>query len=894
MIFFKWFHRSVKLQPYKSATQEKSKRITKVGFPKIYAFLIALILITCNSQAQVKVTPASERLKSFTQREALQKKSLLDSVPFHNIGPSVMGGRVVDVDVNPDDPTEFYIAYATGGLWHTINNGQSFTPVFDSADVITIGDIAVNWKTGTIWVGTGEVNSSRSSYAGIGVYKSKDGGKSWQYLGLPESQHIGKILLHPTDDNIAWVAVLGHLYSPNKERGVYKTTDGGKTWKQTLYVDDNTGAVDMDINLQNPDEVYASSWYRTRRAWNFEPAGKTSGIYKSKDGGNTWKLLTSSDSGFPTGDSTGRIGIAVYPKNPQIVYAVVDNQKARPDTAKKDTSKYLLKDFKDLTKEGFARLNNNKLDTFFKANGLSKRYNAKDVKRLIETGQLKPTAIYDYLYTNDGFQGLPIGCEVYRSDNGGESWHKTNQKGLPLVFSTYGYYFGKIYISPVNDQKIVLPGFVVEASEDGGKTFKRIDNGNVHADNHACWIDPKRDTHMILGNDGGGNITYDNGAHWAKINAPAVGQFYSVVTDNAKPYNVYGGLQDNGVWYGPSTNKENENWHSSGNYPFKTIMGGDGMQVQIDQQDNVTTYTGFQFGNYSRLNRTNPRATSKRITPQHSLGEKPYRFNWQTPVLISQHNQEVIYFGGNKLFRSFNKADTFYVAGNDLTKGEKKGDVPYGTITTISESPLRFGLLYVGTDDGNIQLSKDDGYSWTLLNAASKKVQKGSLPQNLWISRVLASQYKESRVYAALSGYRNDDFAPYLYVSEDFGTTWKSLSNDLPIEPINVIREDAKNENILYVGTDGGLYVSFDKGQHFMMWNAGLPRSIPVHDISIQQRENEIVLGTHGRSIYIAKLDDVQGLQKDKDWLKKKPKPAKAKEKDDNHDDEHMAEKETD
>jgi photosystem II stability/assembly factor-like uncharacterized protein len=854
-------------------------------------FFPSLLLVTVFTNAQIKPTPAELRLKGMQQRQVLKAKSVLDSIKFRNIGPSIMSGRVVDVDANPSDPTEFYVAYASGGLWYTNNNGQSFIPVFDSAEVITIGDIAVNWKTRTIWVGTGEVNSSRSSYAGIGIYKSKDNGKTWQYLGLPESHHIGKIQLHPTDDNIAWVAALGHLYSPNKDRGVYKTTDGGATWKQTLSIDDNTGAIDIDINPSNPNEVYAAAWYRTRRSWNFEEGGKTSGIYKSTDGGNTWSLLTKQGSGFVTGDVVGRIGITVYPKNPQIIYAIVDNQTARPDTTKKDSTKYVLSDFKNLTVEQFALLNEARLDTFFKNTGMARRYNAKDVKRLIATGQLKPTAIYDYLNVNTGFEGTPVGAEVYRSDDGGQSWKKTNTKPLNL-YSTYGYYFGKIFVSPYNDQKLVITGFDIEMSNDGGKTFVRIDKENTHADHHIAWIDPQKDSHIIIGNDGGCNITYDNGQHWFKANTPAVGQFYSVFVDNARPYNVYGGLQDNGVWYGPSNNRDNYDWYDNGNYPFKSIMGGDGMQVQVDTRDNVTAYTGFQFGSYSRLNRLNPRETSKRITPQHQLGEKPYRFNWQTPVLISKHNQDIIYFGGNKLFRSFNRADTFIAISGDLTNGGRPGDVPFGTITTIAESPLRFGLLYVGTDDGNIQLSKDVGSTWTLLNPTpTKKGQAAVLPQGLWVSRLIASQYKEGRVYASLNGYRDDDFNAYLYASDDYGTSWTQLGKDLPAEPLNVIREDPKNENILYVGSDGGLYVSFDRGQSFMMWSAGLPKSIPVHDIAIQERENEIVLGTHGRSIYIAKLEDVQGLQKDKDWLKKKPVSKEPERNRRNNDEPSMEEK---
>jgi photosystem II stability/assembly factor-like uncharacterized protein len=845
-------------------------------------FFIGFLTVTVFTNAQSPVTSAQQRLERLKQRQALEQKSVLNTIAFRNIGPSVMSGRVVDISANPADPTEFYVAYASGGLWYTKNNGQSFVPVFDSTDVITIGAIAVNWKTGTIWVGTGEVNSSRSSYAGTGVYKSNDKGKTWQYIGLPESHHIGKIQLHPTDNNTAWVAVLGHLYSPNKERGVYKTIDGGATWKQTLFVDDNTGVVDLDINPQNPNEVYAAAWYRTRRAWNFEEGGKTSGIYKSVDGGNTWALLTKEGAGFPVGDGVGRIGIAVYPKNPQIVYAVMDNNFRKPDTAKKvDTLTYVLRDFEKITKEQFLQLNPKRLDTFLKRNRMYPRYTAQMILERISNGTLQPNAVWDYLYDANTalFETPIIGAEIYRSDNGGQTWRKTHAKDLPSLYNTYGYYFGKIFVSPVNENKIVVTGFDLQMSTDGGKTFTKINKENTHADHHIAWIDPARDNHFIIGNDGGANITYDDGAHWFKANTPAVGQFYSVTVDNAKPYNVYGGLQDNGVWYAASTVKENMGWYETGDNPYKSIMGGDGMQVQVDWRDNTTAYTGFQFGNYFRLNRLN-REGFKRITPQHELGQKPFRFNWQTPVLISRHNQDVVYFAGEKFFRSLNKADTLIPMSGDLTNGTKAGDVPFGTITTISESPLRFGYIYAGTDDGNIQLSKDGGYNWTLLNpqTQNKKRKTQTLPSGLWVSRLVASQYSEGRVYASLNGYRNDDFAPYLFVSEDFGTTWTALGKDLPAEPINVVREDPKNENIIYVGTDGGLYVSFDRGQNFMLWNAGMPKSVPVHDIAIQARENEIVLGTHGRSIYIAKLDDVQGLQKDKDWLKKKPAEKKTTE----------------
>jgi photosystem II stability/assembly factor-like uncharacterized protein len=828
---------------------------------------LPLVLLTFSLFAQLKPTPADERMKSMQKRREMQRKSLVNNINFRNIGPSIMSGRVVDIEVNPDDPTEFYVAYATGGLWHSTNNGQSFTSIFDSEDVIVLGDIAVNWgmKDRVIWIGTGEANSSRSSYAGLGMYKSMDNGKSWEYLGLPESHHIGKVQLHPTDANTAWVAVLGHLYSPNKERGVYKTTDGGKTWKQTLFVDDNTGAIDLDINTQNPLEVYAAMWYRTRSSWNFEEGGKTSGIYKSTDGGNTWTLLSKEGAGFPAGAGAGRIGLAVYPKNPQIVYAVIDNNFHKPDTAqrKRDSSRYVLRDFEKLTTEQFEQLDNKKLDSFIRQNRMPRKYTASIVKELVRTGKVKSTAIFEYLFDANAamFDTPIIGCEVYRSENGGQTWRKTNEKDLTL-YNTYGYYFGKIFVAPNDDKKLVITGFDIELSIDGGKSFKRIDGPNVHADHHVAWINPKRDSHIFDGNDGGLNITYDNGKNWFKANTPPVGQYYAIAVDNARPYNIYGGLQDNGSWWGPSNNRENVGWHDDGNYGFKPLNGGDGMQVQVDTRDNQTVYSGSQFGVYSRINKlqTGP-GQRPSVRPVPDLGESQLRFNWQSPILLSAHNQDVFYFGTNKVYRSLNRGDSMIIMSGDLTSGGKPGDVPYGTIATLSESPLRFGLLYAGTDDGNIHVSKDAGFSWTLISKPSgKNVQ--AIPQGLWVSRVLASQHKESRVYASLNGYRMDHFAPYLFVSDDHGTTWRQIGKDLPAEPVNVVREDPKYDSVLYVGTDGGLYVSLDGGNTFMMWTAGLPKSIPVHDIAIQQRENEIVLGTHGRSLYVAKLDSVQLLMK--------------------------------
>lgn len=823
---------------------------------KLMSFL--LILSFLRMEAQIKPTTSDERLKSIEQRKSLSKQSLLNKVSFRNVGPSVMSGRVVDVEVNPVDPTEMYVAYATGGLWHSVNNGQSFTPVFDSTDIITIGDIAVNWTNRIIWVGTGEVNSSRSTYAGLGVYKSANNGKSWDYLGLPESHHIGKIQLHPTDPNIAWVSALGHLYSPNKDRGVFKTTDGGKSWKHTLFVDENTGSIDMEVNPQNPNELYAAFWYRTRSAWNFEESGKTSGIYKSTNGGDNWQLISTDNSGFPSGNGVGRIGLAVYPKNPSVIYAVVDNNTHQPDTAVKkqlDTTRYVLRDFKNLTKEQFLALDNKKLAAFLSSprNGFPSKYNADKVKELVKNDKVAPTAIWDYLFDANTalFETPIIGCELYRSDDAGKTWNKANQAPIG-IYSTYGYYFGKVFVSPVNDKKVFLTGVDLLMSKDGGKTFNSIDGDNVHSDHHVVWVDPNKDNHIFNGNDGGLNISYDDGKHWFKANTPPVGQFYNIAVDMAKPYNVFGGLQDNGTWYGSSNTTENFRWYDNGDNPYKSINGGDGMQVQVDWRDNKTVISGSQFGNYSRLNLTTKER--KMVRPARELGEPSLRYNWQTPILISRHNQDVFYYGSNKFHRSFSKGDSLVTLSPDLTTNPAQGDVPFGTLTSISESPMRFGLIYVGTDDGNIQLTKDGGYSWT--NISIKQ------PKGLYVSRVTASAFKEGRVYASLNGYRNDHFTAYVFVSDDYGATWNQISKDLPAEPVNVVKEDLTNENVIYVGTDGGLYVSINGGKTSMMWNRGLPYSVPVHDIVLHPRDNEIVLGTHGRSIYIASLSEINKLTK--------------------------------
>lgn len=805
--------------------------------------------------AQPSPTPADVRLQGFEQRKNAAQNSLLTALKPENIGPSVFSCRVTDVDVNPFNSAEMYVAYASGGLWHTTSNGTRFKPVFDHEASMTIGDIAVDWNNNIVWVGTGEVNSSRSSYAGTGMYRSIDGGSTWEWRGLPESHHIGRIVLHPTDPNTLWVAVLGHLYSPNAERGVYKTMDGGKNWSKVLYVNESTGTVDLVIDPNDSDILYAATWERSRRAWDFDGAGTSSGIWKSSDGGENWVKISTGSSKFPIGDNIGRIGLAAGSKNGKtVLYACLDNQNSKPKKEKPADDALTKDQLRIISKEEFLKISDEKLGDFLKQNGFPEKYNAKRVKDLIEKDKLKPIALVEYLEdaNNNLFETDFIGAEVYRSDDGGATWKRTHDDFLEQMNFTYGYYFSNIRCQPNDADKVYLIGFYIIRSDDGGKNWKSINGDNVHVDHHALWIDPSKPGHLVNGNDGGLNISWDNGESWMLCNNPPVGQFYTVAVDEAEPYNVYGGAQDNGVWVGPSTYKASTEWHASGHYPYKSLLGGDGMQVQVDFRDNNTVYTGFQFGYYFRINKlTNQR---KAITPKHDLGERPIRFNWQTPIHLSRHQQDVLYFGANKMYRSFNRGDDWEAISGDLTGGGVKGNVPYGTLTSIHESPLKFGLLYAGSDDGLIHVTRDGGEIWTRIS--------DNLPQKMWVSRVQASSHERGRVYVSLNGYRWDDFAAYLYFSNDYGKNWERLGMELPAEPINVVREDPSNPDILYVGTDHNLYVSLDRGKTFQTLSRDFP-DCPVHDLAIQAKAKELIVGTHGRSMYKVDISNMQKLTAD-------------------------------
>ena len=817
---------------------------------RYFLFLFSFLFLQF-SFSQEAPTSKTAIENALTQKATMAKNSIVKNVLLKNIGPSVMSGRVVDLEVNPNDPTEFYVAYASGGLWHTSSNGISFKPLLDNSETQNIGEIAVDWKNSIIWVGTGENNSSRSSYAGIGILKSADKGKSWENMGLKDSHHIGRIIINPDNPNEVVVGVTGHLYSKNQERGVYKTTDGGKSWNKTLFIDDETGIIDVASSPNNFNIQYAAAWQKDRKAWNFTGNGPGSGIYKSIDGGATWELSSTPESGFPTGDGVGRIGLAVFDDN--TVYAVHDNQFHRASTKKTEKSSNELEkeDFKTMTKENLLALDNKKLNAYLKTNGFQEKYRAENVKNMLRDGAVQPADLAKYLENANAalFDTPVIGAEVYRSDDAGKTWIKKNENYIDDLFYSYGYYFAQVRVDPSNKDKIYLAGVPLIMSNDEGNTYISIGKENVHADHHALWINPDKPGHLINGNDGGINITYDDGGTWMKNNSPAVGQFYAINADNEKPYNVYGGLQDNGVWKSAHNNVENNRWQQTGQNPWKMIMGGDGMQVQIDNRNSNTVYTGFQFGNYFRLDLAKNK--QKRIQPKHELGEAPYRFNWQTPILLSSHNQDILYFGGNKLHRSLNQGDDWDTISEDLTQGGKAGNVAYGTITTISESPFKFGLLYTGSDDGLVQVSKDAGGSWE--NVSS------TFPKNLWVTEVAASKHKKERVYATLNGYRFDDFSTYVYMSNDYGKTWKNISGNIPTSPVNALVEDSENENLLFVGTDNGLYVSFNQGSSWELFQNGMP-NVAVHDLVIQPEAKHLLVGTHGRSMYKADIGQLQKI----------------------------------
>ena len=809
---------------------------------------IVLTLFFCLSIFSVAAQPSTgeEIVESIRLRKQMRENSILKNYPVRSIGPVVQGARIVDIAVDPSDIHTYYVCYASGGVFKTKNNGVSFNPVFDNQGALTIGDMALAPSNAKIlYVGTGEKNSSRSSYAGSGVYKSLDAGQTWTHLGLDNTQHISRVLVHPDNPDIVWVASLGALYSKNDDRGVYKSVDGGKTWKKTLFLNDSTGVTDLTINESDPNQLIAATWERMRTAWDFKGNGPGSGIYRSDDGGETWSKAM---EGFPELPTNGRIGVNYAQGNPDIVYAVMDSQVETKEEKKDEEPGIKIKDFINMSKEALLQLDDKQFDEFLKKNNYPAKYDSKLVKKEISENKYQPRALAEYF--GDANQALfdtkIAGAEVYRSENGGKSWSKMNTYGLEGVYFTYGYYFGEITVSPQNSDEIYIYGVPLLKSEDGGKTFARIDTiGNVHVDHQAMWVNPENDDHVLLGNDGGLYVSYDGGAEWLHLNNDAVGQFYTVNVDMEKPYNVYGGLQDNGTLFGSSRTVPGR----SKNWEF--IFGGDGMFVAPDPRNSDVVYAGFQFGNYFKLDRS--AGTSTFISPKHDIGASKLRYNWRTPLILSKHNADILYIGAQKVYRSLNQGKSWDAISEDLTKNKPQGNVPYSTITCIAESTHKFGVLYAGTDDGNVHFSPNGGGSWELISA--------NLPQDKWVSSISPSPHDESTVFISLTGYRDDDFRTYLYVSEDYGQNWKSLQGNIPDESVNIIIQDPINEDLLYVGTDHGTYMSFDKGSHWEHLNQ-IP-NVASYDMIVHPRDNELVVATHGRSVYVLDVKPFQKLKGD-------------------------------
>jgi photosystem II stability/assembly factor-like uncharacterized protein len=709
---------------------------------------------------------------------------------FRAVGPTRQSGRFVDIAVPAREPHTIYAATGSGGLWKSVNNGISWDPIFDDQPVISIGDIAVADTDPTlVWVGTGEHTSSRSTYWGDGVYKSVDAGKTWTNMGLKDSHHIGRIVIDPKDPSIVYVAALGHLYTPNDERGVYKTIDGGKTWTKSLEVKADgrmVGAADLVMDPKNPRILYAAAYDKERLPWTFNLAGPGSAIYKTVDAGKTWTKL---GGGLP-GGMLGRIGLDVSAKNPLIVYANIENAN-KP--------------------------------------GLS------DADRLKELREGRSST------------GM-IGEEVYRSDDGGKTWKKVSPE-KQRVGGGPGYYYMQIRVDPNDSNHVYVLTVGMTHSTDGGKTWSVP--FRFGGDNHAMWINPANSKHIILGYDHGMGITYDGGKNWYHPDELPLAQFYAVGYDMMRPYNVAGGLQDNGSVRGPSTKRGGgrivfEDW--------QTVGGGDGFYNEFDTVTNRYLYNESQFGSMSRTDLYTGEV--KRIVSS----DQTLRFNWNAPILVSPHDSNVVYHAANKLLKSSYRGENWVEISPDLTTNDKSklttgkggdGNVTYCTITTVSESPLVRDLIWVGTDDGNVQVTKDGGKSWTKLN------DRIAGNPGYWVSGVVASSHAPGKAYVTYTGLRNDDFRAFVYKTADYGQTWTSIAGNLPAKSVNVIREDPYNPNLLFVGMDFGLFMTIDGGKTWQEMKNGLPTQ-PVYDLKIHPRERDLIVATHGRGIFIT---DISALE---------------------------------
>ena len=761
-------------------------------------------------------------------------QSYIEDASLRWVGPANHSGRIVDLAVNPKDHNVWYIAAASGGVWKTVNHGLSFTHVFGQSQPCTIGDIALDpSKPDTIWVGTGEGNNQRSSYWGDGIYKSADGGKTWKNVGLRGSHHIGRIVVDPANGDRVLVASLGHLYSPGGERGLYLTEDGGGTWKRVLHVNEDVGVVDVAFQPGNSKVLLAASYERRRRAWHFDGAGPGSRIWRSADGGHTWTKI---EKGLPGGE-LGRIGIDWARSKPETVFLAVSNQNPKP------VRRRLLKPGA-ASQEGAQE----------RAQGGAEGAAAPDVRAENQAWEREQMRAWDVLTpegseedapTQSGAERPPVGGEIYRSDDAGLSWRKVSTQD---VGGTPAYYYGQIRVDPSNEKKLFVLSVPLWISENGGRKFRRDGANRIHVDHHALWIDPENGDHLLLGNDGGLYESWDGGKHWAHHENLPVGQYYAIGVDMAQPYRIFGGTQDNGTWCIPSQGPTSRGVRLED--CFK-VSGGDGFYCVVDPLDDNIVYTEFQFGGLLRTDLRTMR--SRGIRPRPAKGEQAYRFNWMSPIVASRHAHGTVYYGGNKVFKSTDRGDTWTAISADISTQDAQkiaGNVPHCTVTMLAESPKRAGLLWAGTDDGKLWMTADDGDSWQDL---SSKIPERV--RHLWVSRITPSSHAEGRCYVTYTGYREDHFEPYVFVTDDYGLTWREIQGNLPrTHPVNCIVESPRNADVLFVGTEHGVYATVTGGGTWHRLGGAKFAQVAVHDLVVHPRDQELIVGTHGLGIHIADI----------------------------------------
>jgi len=738
----------------------------------IISLLISLVGFPIESFSQKKKNKQTEA------KHPIDELSI-SGMKFRSIGPAITSGRIADIAFNESNPFEYYVAVASGGVWKTINNGTTFKPIFDGEGSYSIGCVTIDPNhANTIWVGSGENNGQRSVAYGDGVYKSIDGGSCWTNTGLQTSEHIGKIIVHPDNSDKVFVAAIGPLWSSGGERGVYVTEDGGKTWNASLTIDKHTGISDLVMDPRNPDVMYAAAHQRRRHVFTYLGGGPSSGLYKTSDGGANWHKI---NAGLPKVD-LGRIGLAISPADPTIIYAIVEAAEG---------------------KGGF-----------------------------------------------------------YSSTNSGVSWEKQGS------YSTSGNYYQEIIADPIEPNTVYAMDTWMKVSKDGGKTFTNCGEDYKHVDNHSMWINPKNNQHWIVGCDGGIYETWDAAKNWDfKANLP-VTQFYKVAVDNDFPfYNIYGGTQDNFSLGGPSRTITK---HGITNRDWFITHGGDGFESQVDPENPNIVYAQSQYGVLVRYDKKSGEEVG--IQPQPAKDENSFRWNWDAPLAVSHHKTGRLYFAANKLFKSDDYGNSWQTISDDLTAQINRNELkvmdklwgidavaknrstsPYGTIVSFSESSLDENILVIGTDDGLIQISQNGGDSW-------KKVSNISgVPSRSYVNAVYASQHNANVIYAVFNHHKYGDFKPYVYRSDNLGTTWKKISNNLPEKgSVYAIEEDHVNGNLLFVGTEFGVFFTSNGGQHWKQLKSGLP-TIAVRDIAIQKRENDLVLATFGRGFYV--LDDFTALR---------------------------------